>query len=104
MTNLTEEDVKFICEFLLAPLSKEVANAIENYDKANAAVLESLLDGLIKQIKEIRYEQERDRRFYKELFTRLFKTNGLLHSVSYDGLYKDWCTEFDKLNKEKQNG
>lgn len=103
MTNLTEEDVKFICEFLLAPLSAEVADAIENYDKTNAEVLERLCDGLIKQIEKIRYEQERDRRFYKELLTRLFRANGLFYSVSYDDLYKDWCAEFDKLHKEKKD-
>lgn len=104
MTNLTEEDVKFICGYLLTPLSEEVANAMESYDKTNAEVLEHLCDGFLKQIEKIRYEQERDRRFYKELFIRLFKTNGLFHSVSYDELYKDWCEEFDRLNKENKNG
>ena len=104
MTNLTEEDVKFICEFLLAPLSEEVANAIESYDKASAKVLEGLFDGLIKQINEIIYEQERDRRFYKVMFSEALVRNQLFTPAGYDEFYKSWCAEFDKLNKEKMNG
>lgn len=98
MTNLTEEDVKFICEFLLAPLSKEVANTMENYDKTNAEVLERLFDGIIKQIDKIRYEQERDRRFFIGFFAEYARMNkDALHDF-----YKSWCEEFDKLNKEKK--
>lgn len=98
MTNLTEEDVKFICEFLLAPLSKEVADTIENYDKTNAEVLERLFDGLIKQIEKIRYEQERDRRFFIGFIAEYARMN---KDSLYD-FYKSWCSEFDKLNKEKK--
>lgn len=98
MTNLTEEDVKFICEFLLAPLSKEVANAIESYDKTNAEVLERLFDGLIEQIEKIRYEQERDRRFFIGFISEYARMN---KDSLYD-FYKSWCEEFDKLNKEKK--
>ena len=104
MTNLTEEDVKFICEFLLAPLSAEVADVMENYDKTNAEVLERLCDGLIKQIEKIRYEQERDRRFYKMMFSEALVRNQLFTPSGYDEFYKSWCEEFDKLNKEKKNG
>ena len=104
MTNLTEDDVKFICEFLLAPLSKEVANTIENYDKTIAEVLEHVCDGLIKQIEKIRYEQERDRRFYKVMFSEALVRNQLFTPAGYDEFYKSWCAEFDKLNKEKMNG
>ena len=98
MTNLTEEDVKFICEFLLAPLSEEVADAIENYDKTNAEVLERLFDGIIKQIEKIRYEQERDRRFLIGFIAEYARMN---KDSLYD-FYKSWCAEFDKVNKEKK--
>lgn len=104
MTNLTEEDVKFICEYLLAPLSQEVANVIENYDKTNAGVLEHLCDGLIKQIEKIRYEQERDRRFYKVMFSEALIRNQLFTPAGYDEFYKSWCEEFDRLNKERKDG
>ncbi len=102
MTNLTEEDIKFLCEYLLATMSNEVADTIENYDKANAKVLESLFDKLIEQLKQIRYEQERDRKFYKMMFSEALVRNQLFTPAGYDEFYKSWCAEFDKFNKEKK--
>ena len=97
MINWTEEDIKFLCENVMAPLGHELANMMEEHDKISSKSLEKVFDALIGQIKEIRYEQERDRRFYRAVFTQVFGKS----EVAYDEFYKDWCEEFDKLNKEK---
>ena len=103
MINWTEEDVEFLYKYLLPPFGDEMAKALDEYDKVNAEVLEKLSDALLKKISEIRYEQLRDRSFYKAMFTQFSRQNMLLSPDSYDEAYRVWCEEFDKLNKEKTN-
>ena len=101
MTNLTEEDVRFICENLIAPLSEEIANVMDRRDELSAESLGRVFDAVADQLRLIRYEQERDRRFYKAMYTQLLFKNTAVTPDAYDNCYKNWCEEFDKLNKEK---
>lgn len=101
MVNWTEEDIKFICENIMAPLGHELAKIMEEHDKISSESLERVFDAIINQIKEIRYEQERDRRFYRVMFSEALIRNQLFTPAGYDEFYKSWCEEFDKLNKEK---
>ena len=101
MINWTEEDVKFICENLINPTIAEIAKTFESYDKSNEESLKLVIDAVTKQIREIKYEQERDRRFYRAMFSDVLVRNTLFTPSGYDDFYKKWCEEFDKLNKEK---
>lgn len=97
MINWTEEDVEFICKNLLAPMSEELVKVFNSRDKLESEALDKVFSVVTDQLKEIKYEQERDRRFYKVMFTQVFDKN----ARAYDDFYKSWCEEFDKLNKEK---
>lgn len=101
MINWEEEDIKFIFENIMVPIGHELANMMEERDKIGSKSLEKVFDAVINQIKEIRYEQERDRRFYKTMFSEALVRNQLFTPAGYDAFYKNWCEEFDKLNKEK---
>ena len=101
MINWTEEDVEFICTNILKPVFEEIIKGIAG----EQGKLDEITDGLLKSIgdaiQEIRYEQERDRRFYKVMFSEALIRNQLFTPAGYDEFYKTWCEEFDKLNKEK---
>lgn len=101
MIDWTEEDIKFLCKNVMIPMGEEIAKIMEEHDKINTKSLEKVFDIIINQIKEIRYEQERDRRFYKTMFSEALIRNQLFTPAGYDAFYKSWCEEFDKLNKEK---
>ena len=97
MINWTKEDIEFICTNIIQPALevtiKGIAQEQGNLDAITDKILKSIGDAIL----EIRYEQERDRRFYKSLLTQALYMN----EASYDNVYKSWCEEFDKLNKEK---
>lgn len=97
MLNWTEEDVKFICENILQPVLEETIKGIAGEQGKLDDITDRVLKAIGDSIQEIRYEQERDRRFYKALLAQALSIN----ESAYDNFYKSWCDEFDKLNKEK---
>lgn len=104
MINWTEEDVEYICTNILQPVLEATIKGIANEQAKLDEVTDRILDSIGDAIHEIRYEQERDRRFYKAMFTQLLLKNTMLTPAAYDEFYKNWCNEFDRLNKEKQDG
>ncbi len=103
MINWTEEDVKYICTNILQPAFEVTVSGIAAEQEKRDAITDRLLKSIGDAIYDIRYEQERDRRFYKAMFTQLLLKNTMLTPAAYDEFYKNWCNEFDKLNKEKTN-
>ena len=101
MINWTKEDVEFICtnivQSALEVTIKGIAKEQGNLDAITDRILNSIGDAIL----EIRYEQERDRRFYKVMFSEALIRNQLFTPSGYDEFYKTWCEEFDRLNKEK---
>ena len=97
MINWTEEDVKFICQNILQPVLEETIKGIDGEQGKFEDITDRVLKLIGDSIQEIRYEQERDRRFYKAFFTQVHN----IESETYDNFYKSWCEEFDQLNKEK---
>lgn len=101
MINWTEEDVEFICKNIVLPAIMEATKAIsENEEKLQEIEQSSykkIFNAITNRLNQLDYEQERDRRFYKVMFTQVFDKN----AIAYDNFYKSWCEEFDKLNKEK---
>jgi hypothetical protein len=108
MINWTKEDVEFICKTIVLPAITEATKAIsENEEKLQEIQHESyskIFESIINRLNKISYEQERDRRFYKMMFSELTLKNQLITPTRYDAFYKSWCEEFDKLNKEKLYG
>ena len=102
MINWTEEDVEYICTNILQPVLEVTIKGIANEQIKLDEITDRILDSIGDAIHEIRYEQERDRRFYKAMFTQLLLKNTMLTPAAYDEFYKNWCNEFDKLNKENK--
>lgn len=103
MINWTEEDVEYICTNILQPVLEVTIKGIAEEQEKSDEITDRVLHSISSAIHDIRYEQERDRRFYKAMFTQLLLNNTMLTSAAYDEFYKNWCNEFDKLNKENKN-
>lgn len=101
MINWTKEDVEYICTNILWPALETTIKGIAEEEGKLDKIMDRILQSIGDAIKEIRYEQERDRRFYKVMFSEVLIRNQLVTPASYDAFYKSWCEEFDKLNKEK---
>lgn len=105
MIKWTEEDIEFICQNIVLPAIMEAAKTIsENEEKLQETQHESyskIFKVIIDRLNKISYEQERDRKFYKMVFSELVLKNQLNTPTRYDAFYKNWCEEFDNLNKEK---
>ena len=99
MINLTPDDVKYICSDILQPLLIELNGTQERQVESINRIFNIIGDA----INDIRYEQERDRRFYKLMFSEALLKNQLFTPAGYDEFYKNWCEEFDRLNKEQIN-
>lgn len=97
MINWTKEDIEFICTNIVWPALETTIKGIAQEQGNLDAITDRILKSIGDAIKDIRYEQERDRRFYKALLTQALYMN----ETAYDAFYKSWCEEFDKLNKDK---
>ena len=101
MINWTAEDIEFICNNLMKPMCDGMIEAMKGSDEIKYQGLEKIFNSIIDRIKELEYQQERDRRFYKVMFSEALIRNQLFTPSGYDEFYKTWCEEFDRLNKEK---
>lgn len=97
MINWTEEDITFICKNLLTPMSEEIIKVFNERDKLESKAVDKVFSVITDQFKEIRYEQERDRRFFLQLYSK----HAYINYEKMQDVYKNWCEEFDKLNKDK---
>lgn len=104
MINWTEEDIEYLCMNILYPVLEETVKGIAAEQEKLDATTDRMISAIGDAIHNLRYEQERDRRFYKAMFTQLLLKNTMLTPAAYDEFYQNWCAEFDKLNKEKKDG
>lgn len=104
MINWTEEDIEYLCMNILYPALEETAKGIVAEQEKLDEITDRMINAIGDAIKDIRYKQERDRRFYKAMFTQLLLKNTMLTPAAYDEFYQNWCAEFDKLNKEQKDG
>jgi len=100
MINWTEEDVEYLCMNILYPVLEETVKGIVAEQEKLDSITDRMINAIGDAIQDIRYKQERDRRFYKAMFTQLLR----LTPAAYDEFYQNWCAEIDKLNKEKKDG
>ena len=99
MINLTEEDIRFICENIMTPMSEEIVKMMDKRDEISAASLGRLFDSVADQLKTIRYEQRRDRQFYKQMFMAL----NHFDADCYNKVYEDYCRRYDEWAKGVQD-
>lgn len=104
MINWTEEDIEYLCMNILYPVLEETIKGIAAEQEKLDAITDRMIHMNGDAISDIRYKMERDRRFYKAMFTQLLLKNTMLTPAAYDEFYQNWCAEFDKLNKEKKDG
>ena len=101
MINWTEEDVAFICKNIVLPAIMEATKAIsDNEEKLQEISQESykkIFTVITDRLNQLDYEQERDRRFFLQLYSQ----HAYINYEKMQDVYKNWCEEFDKLNKDK---
>lgn len=90
----TEDQIKFLVKDVIAPCIMESNNKMmeitSDYQRQYA---ETISNVMIKQMKQDRYENQRNMLFIKAV---LFQQN-----FSNEECYVKYCEEFDKLNKDK---
>lgn len=101
MINWTQEDIEFISMNIVAPALVETIKGVAKEQEKLDEITDRILKSIGNAIREIRYEQERDRRFHKAMFSDMVLRNTLFTPDNYDDFYKKWCEKFDELNKEK---
>ena len=104
MINWTKEDVEFICNNILQPVIETTIKGIAAEQGKLDDITDRMINAIGDAIHDIRYEQARDRMFYKAMYTQVLFKNTAITPDAYDEFYKSWCEEFDKLNKEKKDG
>jgi hypothetical protein len=82
-------------KILLETMFKTIAEHKEREGDAICNSVEGILDTIVDQLKDIKYQQFKDTKFFI----------CLLHDLGYGSIeyltkyYITWCEEFDKLNK-----
>ena len=99
MINWTEEDVEYICTNILQPVLEVTIKGIAEEQGKLDDITDRMISSIGNAISEIKYEMVRDRRF---ILGFLSEYTHIKKDVIYD-LYKSWCAEFDRLNKEKKD-
>ena len=97
MINWTEEDVEYICTNILRPVLEETVKGIAAEQGKLDDITDMTISKICDAISDIRYEMMRDGRFFLGFIAEYTHMN---KDALYDG-YRQWCEEFDRLNKEK---
>lgn len=99
MLDWEQEDIDYLNEVMLKPFaevfSQELAKQDDKSFEVYKRMLTSVADSAAERIKELNYNAHRDRMFFMTLICNELK----LDRESLDNLYKEYCEQFDKLNK-----
>lgn len=98
MINWTEEDVKFICNNMLIPISDQIMKAVEQNDKLHEEYYSKIFDMLINKIKDITYAQQRENAFLKQILIQHLHLN----VDKFNETYIQYCKDYDELNQDKK--
>lgn len=99
MINWTEEDIKFICEFIVMPIAKEILETNDKIDWSHEESYGRLFDAVIDKLNQIVYNRHRDVSFFLDLIAQQ-------NHLDRDYLYKTYniyCDQYDELHKEKKD-
>ena len=99
MINWTEEDVKFIVEFIVMPIAKEIMETNDRIDKSHEESYGRIFDAIIDRLNEVTYKGGRDVAFILDLIAK----HEHIDRNSLYNVYNEYCYQYDKLHKEKAN-
>lgn len=99
MLNWTAEDIEYLSNVMLKPYTKALTEEMAEYDDKSYEMCEKMIlqmADLVKvRIKELNYNETRDRMFFMTLLCNQFEFD----KDVLDNVYKEYCENFDALNK-----
>ena len=99
MLNWTAEDIEYLSNVMLKPYTESLADEMAEYDNKSYEICEKMIlqmADLVKvRIKELNYNETRDRMFFMTLLCNQFEFD----KDVLDNVYKEYCENFDALNK-----
>ena len=99
MLNWTEEDIEYLSNVMLKPYTKALTEEMSEYDDKSYDICEKTIlqmADLVKvRITELNYNETRDRMFFMTLLCNQFEFD----KDVLDNVYKEYCENFDALNK-----
>lgn len=99
MLNWTAEDIEYLSNVMLNPYTKALTDEMAEYDDKSYEICEKMIlqmADLVKvRIKELNYNETRDRMFFMTLLCNKFEFD----KDVLDNVYKEYCENFDALNK-----
>ena len=99
MLNWTAEDIEYLSNVMLKPYTKVLTEEMEEYDDKSYEIYKKMMlqmADLVKvRIKELNYNETRDRMFFMTLLCNKFEFD----KDVLDNVYKEYCENFDALNK-----
>ena len=95
MINWTEEDVKFVCNTMIAPMLEQVTKLIELSNDSHSRTENSIVDALDK----LTYQQTRELSFLKTIIINYCH----LDPEKLELARQEYFKQFDELNKKKEN-
>lgn len=99
MLNWTAEDIEYLSNVMLKPYTKVLTEEMAAHDDKSYEVCKKMIlqmADLVKlRIKELNYNETRDRMFFMTLLCNEFEFD----KDVLDKVYKEYCENFDALNK-----
>lgn len=99
MLNWTAEDIEYLSNVMFKPYTEALAEQMDAHDDMYYEVCKKMIlqmADLVKvRIKELNYNETRDRMFFMTLICNQFKFD----KDVLDNVYKEYCENFDALNK-----
>ena len=99
MLNWTAEDIEYLSNVMLKPYTEALAEQMDEHDDMSYEVCKKMIlqmADLVKvRIKELNYNETRDRMFFMTLLCNQFEVD----KDMLDNVYKEYCANFDALNK-----
>lgn len=89
MIEWTEEDIKFIMNGIINPVTEELLKRDEQTDKT----IEGICEIILKHFNKERYDRMRNDAFFLQYLKPLYP------NVDINKLYEDYCVKFDERNK-----
>ena len=95
MLNWTAEDIEYLSNVMLKPYTKALTDEMAEYYEMCEKMILQMADLVKVRIKELNYNETRDRMFFMTLLCNKFEFD----KDVLDNVYKEYCENFDALNK-----
>lgn len=99
MLNWTAEDIEYLSNVMLKPYTKALTEEMTEHDNKSYEICKKTIlqmaDLVKARIKELNYNETRDRMFFMTLLCNEFEFD----KDVLDNVYKEYCENFDALNR-----